>query len=140
MATHSCVLAWRIPGTGKPGGLPSMGSYRVGHDWSDLAAVAAAALPGLFRQWTYFVLQWWMYVIIHLSKFIEFTTPRVNPKVNCGLWVTVLCQFRFINCRDVDYGETLHVWQRRQWHPIPVHLPGKSHGWRNLVGCSPWGR
>ena len=40
MATHSSVLAWRIPGTGEPGGLPSMGSYRVGHDWSDLAAAA----------------------------------------------------------------------------------------------------
>ena len=37
MATHSSVLAWRIPGTGEPGGLPSMGSHRVGHDWSDLA-------------------------------------------------------------------------------------------------------
>ena len=38
MATHSSVLAWRIPGTGEPVGLPSMGSHRVGHDWSDLAA------------------------------------------------------------------------------------------------------
>ena len=42
MATHSSVLAWRIPGMRKPGGLLSMGSHRVGHDWSDLAAVAAA--------------------------------------------------------------------------------------------------
>ena len=41
MANHSSVLAWRIPGTGKPGGLPSMGSHIVGHDWSDLAATAA---------------------------------------------------------------------------------------------------
>ena len=40
MATHSSVLAWRIPGTAGPGGLPSMGSHRVGHDWSDLAAAA----------------------------------------------------------------------------------------------------
>ena len=40
MATHSSVLAWRIPGTGEPGGLPSMGSHRVGHDRSDLAAAA----------------------------------------------------------------------------------------------------
>ena len=32
VATHSSVLAWRIPGTGEPGGLPSMGSHRVGHD------------------------------------------------------------------------------------------------------------
>ena len=43
MATHSSILAWRIPGTGEPGGLPSMGSHRVGHDWSDLAAAATAA-------------------------------------------------------------------------------------------------
>ena len=42
MATHSSVLAWRIPGTGEPVGLPSMGLQRVGHDWSDLAAAAAA--------------------------------------------------------------------------------------------------
>ena len=41
MATHSSVLAWRIPGTAEPGELPSMGSHRVGHDWSDLAAAAA---------------------------------------------------------------------------------------------------
>ena len=43
MATHSSVLAWRIPRMGEPGGLLSMGSHRVGHDWSDLVAVAAAA-------------------------------------------------------------------------------------------------
>ena len=41
MATHSSVLAWRISGTGEPDGLPSMGSHRVRHDWSDLAAAAA---------------------------------------------------------------------------------------------------
>ena len=40
MATHSSVLAWRIPGTGEPGGLPPMGSHRVGHDWSNFAAAA----------------------------------------------------------------------------------------------------
>ena len=42
MATHSSVLAWRIPGTEEPGGLLSMESHRVGHDLSDLAAAAAA--------------------------------------------------------------------------------------------------
>ena len=40
MATHSSVLAWTIPGTAEPGVLPSVGSHRVGHDWSDLAAAA----------------------------------------------------------------------------------------------------
>ena len=49
MATHSSVLAWRIPGTGEPGGLPSMGLHRVGHDLSDLAA-AASKLKHLTRE------------------------------------------------------------------------------------------
>ena len=38
------------------------------------------------------------------------------------------------------YGEGPTGCQRRQWHSTPVLLPGKSHGWRSLVGCSPWGR
>ena len=53
-ATHSSVSAWRIPGTGEPGGLLSMGSHRVGHNWSDLAAAAweseagdQGSIPGL---------------------------------------------------------------------------------------------
>ena len=48
MATHSSVLAWRVPGTGEPGGLPSMGSNRVGHDWRDLAAAAAVKEQKIF--------------------------------------------------------------------------------------------
>ena len=39
MATHSSVLAWRLPGMGKPSGLPSVASHRVGHEWSDLVVV-----------------------------------------------------------------------------------------------------
>ena len=46
MATHSSVLAWRIPGTAGPGGLPSMGSHRVRHDQSDLAAAAIPVYGG----------------------------------------------------------------------------------------------
>ena len=74
MATHSSVLAWRIPGMAGPGGLPSMGSHRVGHDRSDLVVVVVEV-----------------------------------------------------------------VMQRRQWHPTPVLLLGKSHGRRSLESCSPWG-
>ena len=44
MATHSSVLAWRIPGTGEPGGLLSMGLHRVGHDWNDLAVSSSSYL------------------------------------------------------------------------------------------------
>jgi len=46
MTTHSSVFAWRILGMGEPGGLPSMGSHRVRHDWSDLAVAAAAIALG----------------------------------------------------------------------------------------------
>ena len=48
METHSSVLAWRIPGTEEASGLPSMGSHRVGHDRSDLAAAAAATRVRIF--------------------------------------------------------------------------------------------
>ena len=50
MATHSSILAWRIPGMSEAGGLPSVGSHRVRHDWSDLAAVAAVIDTVLFPQ------------------------------------------------------------------------------------------
>ena len=73
MATHSSILAWKIPWVEEPGRLQSMGLLRVGHDWA-----------------------------ISLSLF------------------------------------TFMHW-RRKWQPTPVFLPGKSHGWRNLVGYSPWG-
>ena len=60
MATHSSVLAWRILGTGEPGGLgpQSMGSHRVGHDWSDLAAAAAVLLDQSFTLTTSFNLNY----------------------------------------------------------------------------------
>ena len=57
MATHSNVLVWRIPGTGEPGGLLSMGLHRVWHDWSDFAAAAAASsfyscfLESFYHKW-----------------------------------------------------------------------------------------
>ena len=54
MATHSSVLAWRIPGTGEPGGLLSLGWHRVRHDWNDLAAAACQ-------------LSWWWYLTISSS-------------------------------------------------------------------------
>ena len=56
MATHSSVLAWRIPGTAEPGGLPSMGSHRVGQDWSDLAA--ATCIKRYYTQSNKLTLPW----------------------------------------------------------------------------------
>ena len=65
MATHSSVLAWRIPGTEEPGGLRSMGSHRVGHDWSDLAAAAVTML--------YITSSWMTCLYIYLRKFVHLT-------------------------------------------------------------------
>ena len=57
MAAHSSVLAWRIPGTGEPGGMPSMGSHRVRHDWDDLAAAAAEQLTHSLKKDTNIILK-----------------------------------------------------------------------------------
>ena len=68
METHSSVLAWRIPGTVKPGGLPSVGLHRVGHDWRDLAAaVAAEAFKSFIRKTSY-------------SKVCTLTFPPFNTR------------------------------------------------------------
>ena len=124
MATHSSVLAWRIPGTGEPGGLSSMGSHRVGRDWSELAVAAAAAACRQRRQWhpTPVLLpgnsHWW------------------RSLVGCSPW----------GHEESDMTEWLHFHfslsciGEGKWQPIPVFLPGESQGRRSLVGCRLWGR
>ena len=71
-ATHSSVLAWRILGTGEPGRLPSRGSHRVRHDWSDLAAAAALLLLPYFALCTLNIL-----VIITLFPLVVSWASRV---------------------------------------------------------------
>ena len=69
MATHSSVLAWRIPGTAEPGGLPSLGSHRVRHDWSNLVAVAAAAAAGYICPcWLKGCTTWELWVKFYLGQ------------------------------------------------------------------------
>ena len=67
MATHSSVLAWRIPGTGEPAGLPSLGSHRVGHDWSDSAAVGVYVNSADI----YFMPQFF-FVLLAFSNFVSY--------------------------------------------------------------------
>ena len=137
MATHSNVLAWRIPGMGEPSGLPSMGSHRVGHDWSDLEAAeyeraSLVALliknpPAVQEIWfdsrvqkspgegkgypTILGLLWWLrQYIIHL----QWETPGFYPLGG-----------------KIPWG--------RAWQPTTLFLPGEFHGQRSLVGYSPWG-
>ena len=162
MATHSSVLAWRIPGKGEPGGLPFMGAHRVGHDWSDLAAAAAtwnthflpltqlhlACLPDIC-------------LAVHSSRFYSScpSTPLQTHSMfssrgssdchhqrHCHHTCSSSCPHSQIDgklpgggsVRPSKWTETF-PW-RRQWQSTPVLLPGKSHGQRSLVGYSPWGR
>ena len=71
MATHSTVLAWRIPETAEPGGLPSIGSHRVGHNWSDAAAAAAAAL---YITWP----KYWSFSISPSNEYSWLISFRIN--------------------------------------------------------------
>ena len=65
----------------------------------------------------------------------RFLFPQGFPECNT-VWGRLLDPQEFV----IDFKMPLCLSGRRQWHPTPVLLPGQSHGWRSLVGCSPWGR
>ena len=142
MAPHSSVLAWRIPGTGEPGGLPSMGSHRVGHNWRDLAAEAAVIVTNC----------WWksLPIIVESHNFAK-KTVREHPAIasqfqTCPLKLRgfpvgssgkeATCQGSTQKRRRLDSWVGKIPWSRA-WQPAPVILPGESHGQRSLVGYSP---
>ena len=98
MATHSSVLAWRIPGTGEPGERPSMGSHRVRHDWSNLAAAAVG-----------FAIHW------HESAMGLHVFPILNPPPISlpipSLWVIPVHQL-WAPClmHQTWTGDLFHIW------------------------------
>ena len=107
MATHSSVLAWRIPGTGEPGGLPPTGSHKVGHDWSDLAA-AAAGLP-----------RWRYWSIIHLPIQETWDTGSISGSGRCpgeG------------RGNPLRYSCLKNPKNRGSWQ-VTVHMVAKSQTW-----------
>ena len=77
MATQSSVLAWRIPGMGEPGGLLSMGSHRVGHDWTDLAAALAVAAAAASR-----LSSWFCFFTFSSLIQLKFTSEYVKYDFN----------------------------------------------------------
>ena len=91
MATHSSVLAWRIPGTAEPGGLSSMGSHRVGHNWSDLEAAAAAEETLLCWQRHYFVAK------VCLIKAMVFSVVMYG----CESWTIKKAEYRRIDAFEL---------------------------------------
>ena len=108
MATHSSTLAWRIPGTGEPGGLLSMGSHRVGYDWSDLAA---AACP----------LSWWCHPTISFSVTPFSVTFSFCPQ--CGflhlfailsIWDSLAPSLKYKLCGTRTWSAFIN-WLVREW-------------------------
>ena len=85
MATHSSILAWRIPGIEELGRLPSMGSHRVGHDRSYAAAAAAAAaahwhiIHPYTRQVTFFFFNFYFYFILLYNTVLVLAYVDMNP-------------------------------------------------------------
>ena len=80
METHSSVLAWRIPGTGEPGGLLSMGSHRVGQDGSDLAAAAVAV--SIVRDVNLMAISTKMVVHIEIYEILHTILKATSPKLS----------------------------------------------------------
>ena len=136
MATHSSVLAWRIPGTGEPGGLPSMGLHRVGHDWCDSAAAAAARSqrrrPFMFiLTLIHFTWRWGVWEIspdhyLWLSLGIELT-----------LYTNVLSDLFFFFLRATKRKAFIVFWNLPPFNPpcpwsIPSLIKNSSNNWRLL--------
>ena len=109
MATHSNVLAWRIPGTGEPGGLPSMGSHRVGHNWSDLEAAASSSHFILFSIWS---------VLLPSSHSLNFQLYNLFLFYNFNLFSKGL--FLFINFFCKFIGLPPHDFFVAQWFSLQL--------------------
>ena len=128
MVTHSSVLAWRIPGTGEPGGLSSMGSHRVGCNWSDLAAAAAAFTYMIYKNTvfcrqhpsSYSSLKTVLLSLVAASRrcsLLWCTGSRMHGPSSCGAWCLVAS-------RHVESSRT------RDWTHVPYI------GRRILIHCS----
>ena len=149
MATHSSILAWRIPWTEEPGRLQSMRSQRVGHEWATNTLLyipfctmmetnsggllSRRLISDLFLNRTRGYLEkamaphsstlaWKIPWTEEPGRLQSMGSLRVRNN-----WVTSLSLFTFMH------------W-RRKWQPTPVFLPGESQGQRGLVGCRLWGR
>ena len=103
MATHSSVLASRIPGTGEPGGLLSMGSHGAGHDWSDLAAAA----------YIYTYISWQVDIYIYDSD-----------KYRDSVEILILYMQRFIKELAQMIVEISHLQAGETGKPVVVYSPG----------------
>ena len=136
MTTHSSILAWRILWTEEPGRLQFMGLQRVGHSLVTkpppqpcLSVEKAEGIVPEFR-------------IGGSCRFCLLEMRGQSSESQCLGSVFKRKEEGDGECRfsPASLGGLRSILQRKQWQPTPVLLPGKSHGWRSLVGCSPWGQ
>ena len=167
MTTHSIILAWRIPRTGEPGRLKSIGSHRISHDWSNLACTHALVVEfdpsshfqerearnrnpfGIFREQFpptagHTKELWFPNQFSTAKKNLcppQTDEPPVTTQVGLPRWHSAkesACQSR--RCKGCGFDPWVgKIPWRRAWQPTSVFLPGKSHGQRSLGGYSPWG-
>ena len=114
MATHSSVLAWRIPGTGEPSGLPSMGSHRVGHNWRDLAGAAACCM---------WILKTSLREPAELSR-MKLGRKRKDYRGKAGFPIGSRVKHPPANAGDK--GSAPGLGRRKEWQLTPVFLPEES--------------
>ena len=99
MAAHSSVLAWRIPGTGEPGGLPSLGSHRVGHDWSDAAAACTISFDLKIAPQAQY-----LFFFLFRSVFSDQKKKKKEFFLRYN-WHLILCRFKVYNVMmDISLG------------------------------------
>ena len=133
IATHSSVLAWRIPGTGEPGGLPSVGLHRVGHDWSDLAAAAAGGSRNKWRTQQDLVgIASFRFLVAYTKKAPQLTSPELmaltRKMANAGAICCHLSEDKQLACGEgvvsVLFGPILFLlcWT---WNSLMVPIWGK---------------
>ena len=135
MATHSSVLTWRIPGTGEPCGLPSMGSHRVGHNWSDLATKQANL------QWSMYLSTGWFGATKVWKRRQERESNRVMEEEDrvwrghegreTERWITNLIFFKAVGIIRIDASKP----RSSPKHEIGITQPL----WRNR-GSAPEGK
>ena len=135
MATHSSVLAWRVPGMREPGGLSSMGSHRVRQDWNDLAAAAALigsvmafVHEGVFLS-TRLILLWWEYkeqqITFELRRFLPFPTfftSRTHSTPKCVAFSQSEGSCFFLSAMD-PYFYRMCGFVPSGLHPLSLLIP-----------------
>ena len=119
MATHCRVLALRIPGMGEPGGLPSMGSHKVGHDWSDLAAAAAFVNAVTWEQPLFWIRGQLLNTVKIFPQFLCYSQcdGYVHEALLCLIWFTNIFSITLLGLNNQQSNKSncdLH------WLPISV--------------------